>query len=184
MSTLKKRYTDVIRKKMIDEDRYKNVMQVPKLVKIIINRGLGEATANSKAVDLSLETLYAISGQKPVATKAKKSISNFKLRQGQIIGCKVTLRSDRMYDFLTKFINICLPRIRDFRGVPASGFDGRGNYTLGIKEDIIFPEASQEKMDRIRGFDISFVTSAKTDYEAFLLLKEFGMPFRTELKKK
>lgn len=184
MSTLKKRYTDVIRKKMIDEDRYQNVMQVPKLVKIIINRGLGEATANSKAVDLSLETLYAISGQKPVATKAKKSISNFKLRQGQVIGCKVTLRSDRMYDFLTKFVNICLPRIRDFRGVPASGFDGRGNYTLGIKEDIIFPEASQEKMDRIRGFDISFVTSAKTDYEAFLLLKEFGMPFRTELKKK
>jgi large subunit ribosomal protein L5 len=175
MSTLKKKYTNVIRKALIEKKLYKNVMQVPKLTKIVINRGLGESSSNSKAIEISLESLYAISGQKPITTK---------VREGQIIGCKVTLRSDRMYDFLTKFTSVCLPRIRDFRGLPVTGFDGRGNYTLGIKEELIFPEIAPEKMDKIRGFDISFVTTAETDFEAYELLKEFGMLFRSELKKK
>jgi large subunit ribosomal protein L5 len=178
MSTLKKRYDQHVKKQMMEKYSYGNVMEVPKLLKIVLNRGMGEATTNSKAVEASMEQLLAISGQKPIATKAKKSISNFKLRENQIIGCKVTLRSDKMFDFLTKLINIALPKIRDFRGVPLNSFDGKGNYTLGIKEDSIFPEVHLEKLDRVRGYDITFVTSAKNDKEAFDLLKFMGLPFR------
>ncbi len=178
MSTLKKHYLKNVKKQMMDKYNYQNVMEVPKLLKVVLNRGMGEATGNSKVVEASMEQMLAITGQKPVATKAKTSISNFKLRENQIIGCKVTLRSDKMYDFLTKLINVCFPKIRDFRGVPTNSFDGRGNYTLGIKEDSIFPEVFLEKLDRVRGYDITFVTSAKSDEEAFDLLKYMGLPFR------
>lgn len=178
MSTLKKHYLTFVRDEMSKKFQYSNVMEVPRLVKIVINRGLGEAITNSKVVEYSMDQLLAITGQKPVLAKAKKSISNFKLREGQPIGCKVTLRSEKMFDFLTKLIYVALPKIRDFRGIPNNSFDGRGNYTLGLKEDTIFPEISQLDVDKVRGFDITIVTTASTNEEAFELLKLIGMPFR------
>jgi large subunit ribosomal protein L5 len=178
MKDLKRHYEEQVRKHLVDKFGYSNVMEVPKILKVVINRGIGEAVTNSKIVELSFEQMYALSGQKPLITTAKKSISNFKLREGQAIGCKVTLRSAKMYHFLNKLLNVALPKIRDFRGVPLNSFDGRGNYTLGIKEDSIFPEISYEKIDRFRGFDITIVTSAKTNEEAFELLASLGMPFR------
>jgi len=177
MATLKERYNKEIRKQLQDKFKYENTMQVPKLVKIVINRGLGEAVVNNKVVDLTVEQFRAITGQKPLVTRSKKSISNFKIREDQAIGCMVTLRSDKMYDFLNKLVNLVLPKIRDFRGVPTRSFDGRGNYTLGLKEDMVFPEVDYDKVDKARGMDVTFVTTAKTNDEAFELLKSFGMPF-------
>jgi large subunit ribosomal protein L5 len=156
---------------------YKNVMAVPKLVKININMGLGEAISNAKLLDIAADELAAITGQKPVVTKAKKSIAAFKLRQGMPIGVTVTLRGDRMYEFLDRLISIALPRVRDFRGVPSKSFDGRGNYTLGLKDQLIFPEIDYGKVDKARGMNITVVTNAKSDNEAFELLKALGMPF-------
>ena len=175
---LREKYKKEIIAEMQKKHNYDNINSVPKLEKIVINRGLGEAVTNSKVVDATYQQLYAITGQKPVVCLAKKSISNFKIREQQAIGCKVTLRADKMYDFLTKFINVALPKIRDFRGVSGNSFDGRGNYTIGLKEDIVFPEVDLDKIDRVRGYDISFVTSAETDKEAYDLLELFGMPFR------
>ncbi|MFQ6112601.1 MAG: 50S ribosomal protein L5 [bacterium] len=157
---------------------YRNIMQVPRLEKIVINMGVGEAIEDSKLLDRSMEDLEVVSGQKPMVTSAKKSISNFKLREGRKIGCKVTLRHWRMYEFLDRLINLAIPRVRDFRGLSDRSFDGRGNYSLGVREQIIFPEINYDKVDRIRGMDISIVTTAKTDEEAFELLSAFGMPFR------
>ncbi len=157
---------------------YKNIMEVPKLEKIVINMGLGEAKENTKALDSAASDMAIISGQKPIITKAKKSIAAFKLRAGMPIGCKVTLRGEKMYSFASKLINISLPRVRDFRGVSAESFDGRGNYTLGLKEQLMFPEIQYDKIDKIRGMDIVFVTTANTDEEARELLRLFGMPFR------
>lgn len=156
---------------------YKNIMEVPKIDKIVINMGLGEAKENAKAIDNAVNDMTIIAGQKPIVTKAKKSIAAFKLRAGMPIGCKVTLRGEKMYSFANKLINISLPRVRDFRGVSANSFDGRGNYTLGVKEQIMFPEIQYDKIDKIRGMDIVFVTTAKTDEEARELLRLFGMPF-------
>ena len=153
-------------------------MEVPKIEKIVINMGLGEAKDNSKAIDNAVNDMTIISGQKPIVTKARKSIANFKLREGMPIGCKVTLRGEKMYSFASKLINIALPRVRDFRGVSANSFDGRGNYTLGIKEQLMFPEIQFDKIDKIRGMDIVFVTTANTDEEARELLRLFGMPFK------
>jgi large subunit ribosomal protein L5 len=157
---------------------YKNLMQAPRLEKIVINIGLGEAIANPKAIDGAIADIMTIAGQKPVITKAKKSIASFKLRAGMSIGVKVTLRGERMYEFADRLLNVALPRVRDFQGVSVKAFDGRGNYTLGIKEQLIFPEINYDKIDKIRGMDIVFVTTAKTDSEAKALLKGFGMPFR------
>ena len=157
---------------------YNNVMEIPKLDKIVINMGIGEAKDNAKAIDSAVSDMAIISGQKPIVTKAKKSIANFKLRAGMPIGCKVTLRGEKMYSFASKLINISLPRVRDFRGVSAESFDGRGNYTLGLKEQLMFPEIQYDKIDKIRGMDIVFVTTAKTDEEARELLRLFGMPFK------
>lgn len=157
---------------------YKNVMEIPKLEKIVINMGLGEAKENAKAIDSAVNDISIISGQKPIVTKAKKSIAAFKLRTGMPIGCKVTLRGEKMYSFASKLINIALPRVRDFRGVSAEAFDGRGNYTLGLKEQLMFPEIQYDKIDKVRGMDVVFVTTAKTDEEARELLRLFGMPFR------
>ena len=156
---------------------YTNPREIPKLEKIVINMGVGEARENAKVLDGAVRDMSIISGQKPVVTKAKKSIANFKLREGMNIGCKVTLRGDRMYEFTDRLVNIALPRVRDFRGVKANSFDGRGNYTMGIKEQLIFPEIEYDKVDKIRGMDIVFVTTAKTDEEARELLRLFGMPF-------
>ncbi|MCL4145497.1 UNVERIFIED_CONTAM: hypothetical protein GTU68_060866 [Idotea baltica] len=153
-------------------------MQIPKLEKIVLNRGVGDAVGDKKLIDATVEEFTLISGQKPVVTYAKKSISNFKLREGMPIGCKVTLRKSRMYEFLDRFINVALPRVRDFRGIPTKGLDGRGNYTMGIKEQIIFPEINVDKINNISGLDVTFVTSAPTDEEALALLREFGMPFQ------
>jgi large subunit ribosomal protein L5 len=157
---------------------YKSVMQVPKVEKIVLNMGVGEAVQNSKLLDNAVEDMTVIAGQKPVITRAKKSIAGFKLREGMPIGVKVTLRGKRMYDFLDKLINISLPRVRDFRGISPKSFDGRGNYTLGIKEQLIFPEISYDKVDKVRGMDVVIVTTANTDEEALTLLSEMGMPFR------
>jgi len=162
----------------MDKFQYKNVMQVPKVEKVIINIGVGEAIQNPKALDAAVNDLTLICGQKPIITKAKKSIAGFKLREGMSIGCKVTLRGERMYLFLDKLINIVLPRVRDFRGVSPQAFDGRGNYSLGIKEQTIFPEIEYDKIDKIRGMEVVIVTTAKTDEEARELLKSMGMPFR------
>lgn len=161
-----------------EQFKYSSPMQIPKLKKIVLNTGVGESVNNSKAVQFAEYALTQISGQKPVVTRAKKSIAAFKLRQGLPIGCMVTLRSDRMYEFLDRLITIALPRQRDFRGVPRKGFDGRGNYTMGVKEQIIFPEIDIERLDKIRGLDITFVTSAGSDEEAMALLTHLGMPFR------
>ena len=161
---------------------YKSVMQVPKIKKIILNRGVGKATSDKKLIEDTVGELTLIAGQKPVVTKAKKDISNFKLRKGMPIGCRVTLRKEKMYEFLDRLVNVAMPRIRDFRGIPADGFDGRGNYTLGIKEQIIFLEIDVDKIATIQGLDITFVTDAPNDEEAHELLKEFGMPFRGQNK--
>jgi large subunit ribosomal protein L5 len=163
---------------MMKKFSYKNKMAVPKIEKIVVNMGLGEAKENAKAIESATGDLSIITGQKPVVTKAKKSIAAFKLRAGMPIGCKVTLRGSRMYSFADRLINVALPRVRDFRGVSAEAFDGRGNYTLGVKEQLIFPEIQYDKIDKIRGMDIIFVTTAKTDEEARELLSLFGMPFR------
>ena len=177
MARLKEMYQNEIVDAMIKKFGYKNVMEVPKLDKIVINMGVGEAKENAKVLDGAVKDMAIISGQKPLVTKAKKSVANFKLREGMNIGCKVTLRGDRMYEFADRLINIALPRVRDFRGVKANSFDGRGNYTMGIKEQLIFPEIEYDKVDKIRGMDIVFVTTANTDEEARELLRLFGMPF-------
>jgi large subunit ribosomal protein L5 len=174
---LKDRYTNEIVKNLKDKFQYKSVMQVPKVEKICINKGVGAAVADKKIVDIALEEITSIAGQKAVPTKSKKAISNFKLREDQAIGVKVTLRGDRMYEFMDRLMNVALPRVRDFKGVSDKGFDGRGNYTLGVKEQIIFPEISIDKVQKINGMDITFVTSAQTDEESFELLKALGMPF-------
>ena len=178
MSRLRDTYESDIKVAMIKKFGYKNVMQVPKLEKIVINMGVGEARENAKVLESAVKDMTEIAGQKPVITKAKKSVANFKLREGMPIGCKVTLRGERMYEFADRLINLALPRVRDFRGVSADSFDGRGNYALGIKEQIIFPEIEYDKVDKVRGMDIIFVTTARTDEEARELLRLFGMPFR------
>jgi len=178
MARLFELYKQEISPKMVEKFSYKNVMQVPRIDKIIINIGVGESIQNPKALDGAVSDLMIITGQKPVITKAKKSIAGFKLREGMSIGCKVTLRGERMYDFLDRLVNIVLPRVRDFRGVSPQAFDGRGNYSLGIKEQTIFPEIEYDKIDKIRGLEVVIVTSAKTDEEARELLKSMGMPFR------
>lgn len=177
-SRLEVRYREEIVPALIKEFKYTSVMQVPAIKKIVVNMGVGDATANSKLLDDAAEELKVITGQVPVITKAKKSIANFKLREGHAIGTKVTLRGKRMYDFLDKLITIALPRVRDFRGVSKNAFDGRGNYTLGVKEQLIFPEINYDKINKIRGMDIVIVTSAKTDKEAYTLLQLIGMPFK------
>lgn len=173
----KEQYVNTIVADLKEKFQYKSVMQVPKLTKIVINKGIGAAVADKKLVDQGVEELSIITGQRAVPTKAKVSISNFKLREGMPIGAKVTLRGDKMYEFLDRLITVALPRVRDFRGVSDKGFDGRGNYTLGISEQIIFPEISIEKINKISGMDITLVTTATTDEEAYALLKAFGMPF-------
>ena len=178
MARLKELYHKELVAKLMKEFNYKNKMQVPRLQKIVVNMGLGEAIQNIKVLDSATDELMAITGQKPVPTKAKKSIANFKLRKGMSIGCLVTLRKDRMYEFFDRLVNIALPRVRDFRGVSSRSFDGRGNYSLGIKEQIIFPEVDYDKIDKIKGLNITIVTSAKTDEEGKVLLGLFGMPFR------
>ncbi|MCR6543966.1 50S ribosomal protein L5 [Dehalobacterium formicoaceticum] len=178
MARLKEKYDNEIRPALQDKFGYKNVMEIPKLDKIVINMGLGEAVQNPKAMDAAVSDLTIIAGQKPIITKAKKSIAAFKLRAGMPIGCKVTLRGDRMYQFVDKLISVSLPRVRDFKGVSAKAFDGRGNYTLGLKEQLIFPEIEYDKIDKLRGLEIGFVTSARTDEECRELLKLMGMPFR------
>jgi Ribosomal protein L5 len=177
MNRLRDFYEVEVIPEMTKKFSYKNKLAVPKLEKIIVNMGVGEAKENAKVLDGAVKDMTIIAGQKPVVTKAKKSIANFKLREGMSIGCKVTLRGNRMYDFADRLINIALPRVRDFRGVKANSFDGRGNYTMGIKEQLIFPEIEYDKVDKIRGMDIVFVTTAKTDEEARELLRLFGMPF-------
>ncbi|MEG6616907.1 50S ribosomal protein L5 [Peptococcaceae bacterium 1198_IL3148] len=178
MPRLKDKYNDEIVKAMMQKFGYKNVMEVPKLDKVVINVGLGEAIQNSKAIDAAVGDIMKITGQRPVVTKAKKSIAGFKLREGMSIGAKVTLRGERMWDFVDKVVSIALPRVRDFRGVSPTAFDGRGNYTLGVREQLIFPEIEYDKVDKVRGMDISFVTTAKTDEEARELLRLLGMPFK------
>ncbi len=177
MTRLEEQYKNEIIKNMMDKFGYKNVMQVPKLEKIVLNMGVGEAKENPKALEGAVKDLETITGQKAVITKAKKSIANFKIREGLAIGCKVTLRGDRMYEFADRLINLSLPRVRDFRGVNPNAFDGRGNYSLGIKEQLIFPEIEYDKVDKVRGMDVCFVTTANTDEEARELLTQFGMPF-------
>ncbi|HEY8363218.1 MAG TPA: 50S ribosomal protein L5 [Tissierellaceae bacterium] len=175
---LKEKYKNEVVKALMERFNYKNIMEVPKLEKIVINMGIGEARDNPKLLEQAVEELTLIAGQKPIITKAKKSIANFKLRKGMNVGAKVTLRGDRMYYFLDKLINVALPRVRDFRGVSDTSFDGRGNYALGIKEQLIFPEIDYDKVETVRGMDIIMVTTAKTDEEAKALLEELGMPFR------
>lgn len=175
---LKTQYHEKIVPKLTEQFGYTNIHQVPKVVKVTVNRGLGEASQNAKALEASLAEIALITGQKPVVTRAKKAIAGFKLRQGMPVGIMVTLRSDRMYAFLDRLLNLALPRIRDFRGVSPKSFDGRGNYTLGIREQLIFPEVDYDSIDQIRGMDISIITTANTDEEGRALLKEFGMPFR------
>ncbi|MGI6607864.1 MAG: 50S ribosomal protein L5 [Erysipelotrichaceae bacterium] len=177
MNRLTQKFNDEVVKNMMKRFNYSSVMQCPRLEKIVINMGVGDAIANPKAMEEAIEQLTLISGQKPVVTKAKKSIANFKLREGMSIGCKVTLRGERMYDFFDKLISIALPRVRDFRGVSKTAFDGRGNYTLGVKEQLIFPEISYDKVSITRGMDIVIVTTAKTNQEAHALLEALGMPF-------
>ena len=177
MSRLKTIYSDEIVDAMIKKFGYKNIMEVPKLDKIVVNMGVGEVKENAKILESAARDLEIITGQKPILTKAKKSIANFKIREGMPIGCKVTLRGEKMYDFLDRLINLALPRVRDFRGVNPNAFDGRGNYSLGIREQLIFPEIEYDKVDKVRGMDVIFVTTAKTDEEARELLRLFNMPF-------
>ena len=178
LTRLKETYLNEIVDGMTKKFGYKNVMQVPKLEKIVINMGVGEAKDNAKVLESAVKDLETISGQKAVLTKAKKSVANFKIREGMAIGCKVTLRGEKMYEFADRLINLSLPRVRDFRGVNPNAFDGRGNYALGIKEQLIFPEIEYDKIDKVRGMDIIFVTTAETDEEARELLTQFGMPFQ------
>ena len=177
MSRLKELYKDEIAPAMQKKFGYKNVMEIPKLDKIVINLGVGEAKENAKLLEAAVKDMETITGQKAVLTKAKNSVANFKIREGMAIGCKTTLRGEKMYEFLDRLVNLALPRVRDFRGVNPNAFDGRGNYALGIKEQIIFPEIEYDKVDKVRGMDIIFVTTAKTDEEARELLTLFGMPF-------
>ena len=174
---LKEKYLNEIVPSLKEKFQYKSIMEVPKMTKICINKGIGAAVADKKLVDVGVEELTTITGQKAVATRSKKAISNFKLREDMPIGAKVTLRGDRMFEFMDRIMNVALPRVRDFKGVSDKGFDGRGNYTLGVKEQIIFPEISIDKVTKINGMDITFVTTAKSDEESFELLKAFGMPF-------
>ena len=176
--SLKKMYKEQIVDALMKQFNYTTVMQVPKLVKITINNGLGDIKDNAKSVQLAQQELALISGQKPVLTKAKKSVANFKVREGMNVGVKVTLRQDRMYDFFDKLVSIALPRVRDFKGVPSKSFDGRGNYAMGVKEQLIFPEIQYDQVEKVRGFDICIVTTANTDEEARELLKAMGMPFK------
>ncbi|MDX9858907.1 MAG: 50S ribosomal protein L5 [candidate division Zixibacteria bacterium] len=178
MARLKDRYMNEIRPKLMTENGYRSIMEVPALTKITVNIGVGEATQNSKTLDAAVADLTAITGQKPLVTRARKSISNFKLRQGMPIGCMVTLRREKMYEFLDRLINVAMPRIRDFRGINPKGFDGRGNFNLGLREQLVFPEIEYDKIDKIRGMTITFTTTARTDDEARQLLTELGMPFR------
>lgn len=177
MNRLKEKYTNDVVPALMKQFDYTSIMQSPKLEKVVINMGIGDAITNPKALEDAVAELTEITGQKPVITKAKKSISNFKLRDGMSIGCKVTLRGERMYEFMDKLMNVSLPRVRDFRGVSAESFDGRGNYTLGVKEQLIFPEIDYDKVNRVRGMDIVIVTTAKTDEEGRALLANLGMPF-------
>ena len=177
MARLKEAYVNEVAPALMKKFEYKSVMQIPKLEKIVINVGCGEAKDNPKAIDAIVSDVMQITGQKPVLCKAKKSVANFKLREGMTIGVTVTLRGERMYEFLDRFFNLALPRVRDFRGINPNSFDGRGNYSLGIKEQLIFPEIDYDKVDKVRGMDVIFVTTAKTDEEARELLTQFGMPF-------
>lgn len=178
MARLQQHYQDKVVKKLLEQFGYKNVMEVPRLTKITINMGVGEAVGDKKIMDNAVADLTKISGQKPVVTYARKSVAGFKIREGWPIGCKVTLRREQMFEFLDRLVNIAMPRIRDFRGVSPRGFDGQGNYNLGVKEQIIFPEIDYDKVDAIRGMDIAFTTTAKTDQEARALLAAFSFPFR------
>ena len=178
MSRYRELYENEIVAAMTKKFGYKNVMEVPKLAKVVVNMGVGEAKENAKLLDAAIKDMETITGQKAVATKAKKSVANFKIREGMAIGCKTTLRGEKMYEFVDRLVNLALPRVRDFRGVSADAFDGRGNYALGIKEQLIFPEIEYDKVDKVRGMDIIFVTTAKTDEEARELLRLFGMPFQ------
>ena len=178
MNRVQQNYIENVKPALIKKFAYSSVMQAPKLEKIVVNMGVGDAIQNAKLIDAAVEDLTAITGQKPVVTKAKKSIANFKLREGVAIGCKVTLRGERMYEFFDKLVSIALPRVRDFRGLSKDSFDGRGNYTLGIKEQLIFPEINYDKVLKIRGMDIVIVTTAKTDEEGRELLDQLGMPFK------
>lgn len=180
MNVMKERYTKEISPALMKSLGLKNVMQIPRIKKVVINIGMGEAMDNPKALDAAVQDLGAITGQKPVITKARKSIANFKLREGRAIGTAVTLRGDKMWAFLDRLMNIVLPRVRDFRGVPSESFDGRGNYTLGLREQIIFPEIEYDKVDKVRGMEITIVTSAPTDDQAAALLQMLGMPFRKD----
>lgn len=175
---MKELYRDKVVPVLRDRFKYKNPMEIPRLEKIVVNMGVGEATQNPKALDAAVSDLASITGQRPVITKAKRSVAAFKLRKGMSIGCKVTLRGDRMYEFFDRLVNVALPRVRDFRGISPRGFDGRGNYTLGIREQLIFPEIDYDKVEKIRGMDVIIVTTARTDEEALGLLKAMGMPFR------
>ncbi len=177
MSRLREQYQNEIVDAMIKKFGYKNIMEVPKLSKVVINMGVGEAKENAKILETAMKDMEIIAGQKPVTTKAKNSVANFKIREGMPIGCKVTLRGEKMYEFVDRLVNLALPRVRDFRGVNPNAFDGRGNYALGIKEQLIFPEIEYDKVDKVRGMDIIFVTTAKTDEEARELLTQFNMPF-------
>ncbi|MFC3419495.1 50S ribosomal protein L5 [Salinicoccus hispanicus] len=178
MARLKEKYNEQIKNELVGKFNYSSVMEVPRIEKIVVNMGVGDAVQNSKVLDTAVEELQAITGQKPVITKAKKSIATFRLREGMPIGAKVTLRGERMYDFLDKLISVSLPRVRDFRGISKKAFDGRGNYTLGVKEQLIFPEIDYDKVSKVRGMDIVVVTTANTDEEARELLTQFGMPFQ------
>ncbi|WP_462419764.1 50S ribosomal protein L5 [Salinicoccus sp. Marseille-QA3877] len=178
MARLKERFNESIKTELVNKFNYSSVMEVPKIEKIIVNMGVGDAVQNAKVLDTAVEELQAITGQKPLITKAKKSIATFRLREGMPIGAKVTLRGERMYEFLDKLISVSLPRVRDFRGVSKKAFDGRGNYTLGVKEQLIFPEIDYDKVSKVRGMDIVIVTTANTDEEAKELLTQFGMPFQ------
>lgn len=178
MSRLKDKYVNEVVPSLVEKFNYTSVMQAPKIDKIVINMGVGDAVSNAKNLEKAVDELAAISGQKPVVTKAKKSIAGFRLREGMPIGAKVTLRGERMYDFLDKLVTVSLPRVRDFRGVSKKAFDGRGNYTLGVKEQLIFPEIEYDKVDKVRGMDIVIVTTAKTDEESRELLTQLGMPFQ------
>jgi len=179
MVRLKEKYATEVRPALIERFGFRNALELPRLEKVVINMGVGEAKENPKALDAAVKDLALIAGQRPVITKARKSVASFKLREGMPIGCKVTLRGKRMYEFLDKLFNVALPRVRDFRGVSPKAFDGRGNYTLGLREQLIFPEISYDQVEKVRGMDIIIVTTAKTDEEARELLKSLGMPFRT-----
>ena len=180
MNRLNQKYNDEIVKKMMERFNYSSIMECPKLVKIVVNMGVGDAIGNPKALEEAVEELGSITGQKPLITKAKKSVANFKIREGMNIGCKVTLRGDKMYEFVDRLINLALPRVRDFRGINPNAFDGRGNYSVGIKEQLIFPEIDYDKIDKVRGMDICFVTTANTDEEARELLTLMGAPFEKQ----